>query len=95
MGMDSLLVVPSAAAAVSAPASRCHGLKDMGEKKLFPRGKNSVASRSKDETRGKLPAESLWGKKVGHEGWLGKKMEVTKEREKKGKGSLGRRNRRE
>lgn len=38
MGVGSLLAVPSAAAAVSAPASRCNGLKDMGEKRLFPRG---------------------------------------------------------
>lgn len=59
MGVGSLLVVPSAVAAVSAPASRCNGLKDMGEEKLFPRGKNSVASRSKDEECGKLPAGSL------------------------------------
>lgn len=38
MGVGSSLAVPSAAAAVSAPASRCNGLKDMGEKRLFPRG---------------------------------------------------------
>lgn len=38
LGVGSLLAVPSAAAAVSAPASRCNGLKDLGEKRLFPRG---------------------------------------------------------
>jgi len=38
MGVGSLLKVSSVNAAVSAPASRCNGLKDMGEKKLFPRG---------------------------------------------------------
>lgn len=37
MGVGSSLAVPSASAAVSAPASRCNGLKDMGEKRLFPR----------------------------------------------------------
>lgn len=38
MGAGSSRAVHSAAAAVSAPASRCNGLKDMGDKRLFPRG---------------------------------------------------------